>query len=220
MRPSEHLRSLNSANWSAATTHAYTDALADGSMPRDKMLAYLEQDYLFVEAFVRLLASMVAHAPSLQDALPGARFLGVISGEENTYFIRAIRELGGDPDQMATPAHVTQNFIDLMNEAATSGSYAKMLAVLTVAEWVYLDWAAPVLDRADALPFWLGEWITLHSGAGFESVVSYLRTQLDAAWQDLSAQERTEVEAVFARAVALERAFFDAAWSGAWFPEA
>jgi len=34
-----------------------------------------------------------------------------------------------------------------MRRAAGSDSYAQMLAVLVVAEWSYLDWAAPHADK-------------------------------------------------------------------------
>lgn len=212
MTPTQTLQSNCAENWHAATHHAFTDALADGSIDRDIMAGYLQQDYLFVEEFVRLLASAVAHAPTLADGVPGAQFLGLICGSENTYFLRSLEALGVPEADKA--ARETEAFLALMAEARTSGSYAQMLAVLCVAEGVYLDWATPFADRADDLPFWLGEWITLHCGAGFEGVVAYLRGQLDKTWPSLDADEQAMVEQLFTRAVALERAFFDAAWAG------
>jgi thiaminase/transcriptional activator TenA len=214
MRPTDRLKSLNAADWQAATHHAFTDQLAAGTLSDARMLAYLRQDHLFIEGFVRLLASAIAHAPSLPDAVPGARFLGLICGPENTYFLRAIETLGGETAPPA-PAHpVTAEFQGLMQQAAQSGRYAQMLAVLVVAEWSYLDWAAPHADKAGDLPFWFGEWIALHSGDGFEGVVAYLRDQLDAVWPGLAPEEQRAVEATFAHATRLERAFFDAALAG------
>ncbi|WP_350334279.1 TenA family protein [Coralliovum pocilloporae] len=212
MSATDTLKSQASDDWHAATTHAFTNALADGSLAPEKMAGYLQQDYQFIEGFVRLLASAVAHAPSLADAVPGARFLGLICGPENTYFLRAMDAL--EVPSSATPVAETRAFQSLMDEARNSGRYELMLAVLVVAEWVYLDWATPFEDRADDLPFWLGEWITLHSGAGFADVVAYLRGQLDTAWTGLDETARSEVTSMFSRAVALERAFFDAAWAG------
>lgn len=216
MSATETLRAQAADDWHAATTHAFTNALADGTMDRDKMAGYLQQDYLFVEGFVRLLASAVAHAPSLPDAVPGAQFLGLICGPENTYFLRALEALNVPQAHEAAPE--TRAFQTLTDDARRSGRYEIMLSVLVVAEWIYLDWAAPFEDKADDLPFWLGEWITLHAGAGFESVVAYLRAQLDAVWLELDDAARADVEATFAKAVTLERAFFDAAWAG--FPVA
>jgi len=217
MRPIDHLQSLCAEDWQAATRHAFTDQLAAGTLPEDRMLAYLRQDYLFIDGFVRLLASAIAHAPTLPDAIPAAQFLGLISGPENTYFLRAIEALGGQAEPPA-PAHpVTAEFQSVMRDAAQSGRYEQMLAVLVVAEWSYLDWATPHGDKADDLPFWFGEWITLHSGDGFESVVAYLRGQLDAVWPGLSPEDQRAVAATFTHATRLERAFFDAALAG--YPE-
>lgn len=217
MTPTESLRTACADDWHAATTHAFTNALADGSLDKDLMAGYLQQDYLFVEGFVRLLASAVAHGPTLADVVPGAQFLGLICGPENTYFLRSLDALGVPSAAKVTTAE-TRAFQDLMDEARLSGRYENMLAVLVVAEWIYLDWASPFEDRADSLPFWLGEWITLHAGPGFEGVVVYLRSQLDAIWPTLDTDAQAEVTRLFTRAVTLERAFFDAAWAG--FPVA
>ncbi len=216
MKATSYLQSLAADDWQAATTHRFTNALATGTLDAQKMAGYLQQDYLFVEAFVRLLASAVAHAPRLADAVPGAQFLGLICGPENTYFLRALDALKVPPAQNAMPE--TEAFQKLMVEARRSGRYELMLSVLVMAEWIYLEWATPFEERADDLPFWLGEWITLHSGPGFAGVVAYLRGQLDAQWTGLDDAARAEVTATFTKAVALERAFFDAAWRG--FPVA
>lgn len=212
MRATDYLKEQCQRDWTAATTHAFTDALDDGSLAPEKMVGYLQQDYLFIEDFVRLLASAIAHAPTLPDAIPAAQFMGVISGPENTYFLRSFEALGAQSD--APAAEETVAFQTLMRKAARSGRYEVMLSVLVVAEWVYLEWARPFEDRADALPFYFGEWITLHCGAGFEGVVAYLRGQLDQVWDGLDAAAKSDVVEMFTAAVACERAFFDAAWAG------
>ncbi|NRB04450.1 MAG: TenA family protein [Rhodobacteraceae bacterium] len=216
MTATEALKSSVADDWAAATTHAFTNSLADGSLDTAKMAGYLQQDYHFIEGFVRLLASAVAHAPTLADAVPGAQFLGLICGPENTYFLRSMEALNVPSTSPAMPETIA--FQKLMDEARHSGRYEIMLSVLVVAEWIYLDWATPFEDRAGDLPFWLGEWITLHSGDGFAGVVAYLRGQLDAVWDQLDATAQDDVRHTFQTAVALERAFFDAAWRG--FPVA
>lgn len=216
MRASEYLRDLAGEDWAAATGHAFTDALADGTLDIRKMQGYLQQDYLFIDEFVRLLASAVAHAPSLADSVPAAQFLALITGPENTYFLRSFEAL--ECASEAAPEPETLAFQQVMRDARQSGRYERMVAVLSVAEWVYLEWATPYADRADDLPFWFGEWISLHCGEGFEGVVAYLRDQLDQAWEGLDDVARGEVETAFREAVRLERGFFDAAWAG--FPVA
>ncbi len=212
MRVTEFLKEQARADWNIATQHPFTDALADGSLNPDLMRGYLQQDYLFVDQFVRLLATTIAHAPTLADSVPAAQFLGVVTGPENTYFLRSFEALDIQPH--ADPAPATVNFQNLMEEARLSGRYEIMLSVLVVAEWVYLDWATPFVDRVGDLPFWLGEWITLHSGEGFAGVVEYLRSQLDKAWVGLEDHEKAMVQEYFTEAVKREKAFFDGAWAG------
>lgn len=213
LRATEQLRNGSEPHWTAATQHRFTNALADGSLDAMRMGQYLQQDYLFIEGFVRLLSTAISSGPSLADVVPSARFLGVICGAENTYFQRSFAELGisENPDHIAPETKAFQN---IMERARTSGQYHNMLAVLVVAEWVYLSWAAPVEHRAKELPFWLGEWITLHAGDGFEAVVEHFRTQLDVVWPNLSATEQAEATQYFNDTVKLEQAFFDAAWGG------
>jgi thiaminase/transcriptional activator TenA len=210
-RPTELLRQGKATEWQAATTHAFTRELSDGTLPEDKMRWYLQQDYQFVDGFVRLLASAIAHAPTLADSVPAAQFLAVITGPENTYFLRSLEALGTQPS--TDPAPATKAFQDLMAEAAASGRYENMLAVLVVAEWVYLSWASPENPPKPDLPFWFAEWITLHAGEGFEGVVEYLRGQLDKTWPSLTPEAQAEVTRLFHRAVELEKDFFDAAYA-------
>jgi hypothetical protein len=66
-----------------------------------------------------------------------------MSGEENTYFLRAFEALGVTEDRRSADPDTqpTAGFKAIMREAADTRSYAGALSVLVVAEWLYLDWA-------------------------------------------------------------------------------
>ena len=189
------------------------DELASGTLDLDVLRCYLIQDHRFLDAFVVLLSSMIAHARSLKDRIPGAQFLGLITGKENTYFERSFVALGVDAatrEPSTTPdAPPTSAFQALMRDAAASGSLAEMLAVLVVAEWSYQSWGERVLPKAISEPFYFREWVDLHSGDYFGSVVGYLRGLLDAEAAHLSDTERAAVRERFANATELEFAFFE-----------
>lgn len=214
MRPTDKLRMQSQQVWDAATDHAFCKELADGSLPIEKMKWYLAQDYKFIDRFVRLLATAIAHAPTLADSIPAAQFMAVITGPENTYFLRSFEALNmSQEEQDPTTAPSTLAFQNLMHEAQVSGRYEQMLAVLIVAEWSYLTWANRYLEYSADLPFWFSEWIDLHCGDGFESVVEYLRNQLDQVWDDLTGQQKADASDMFGRAVKCERDFFDASYN-------
>ncbi|KAL3815965.1 hypothetical protein ACHAXA_008924 [Cyclostephanos tholiformis] len=205
--------------WSRVTNHRFIDELLYDTISKPVLSRYLSQDHRFLDAFVVLLASVIANANNLQDRIPGCQFMALITGRENTYFDRSLRALGddgemaiSDPDGRATTA-----FCDLMRDAASSGELARMLSVLVVAEWSYQTWGERVLPMLnDDMPFYCKEWVMLHSGEYFGSVVKYLRGLLDAeadrlrAASDADALERAAH--AFERALHLELDFFEQAY--------
>ena len=201
-----------SPHWYAITHDPFCDELAAGTLPNATLTRYLVQDHKFLDAFVVLLASMIAHAPTLADRVPGAQFLALITGKENTYFERSFDALGLDAAaRAAAPAPATSAFIGLMRRAAASGELHAMLAVLVVAEWSYLSWGERVVPR-DGLSFLHLEWIDLHRGEYFAGVVAYLRGMLDAL--DLHASEMAIAKSYFDDAVKCEKDFWDMARGG------
>lgn len=207
---SGQLRESNTAAWDAAVGHRFVDELWAGSVDRAVLRRYLEQDFQFVDSFVALLGAAVAHADGLAPRVRLARQLGLVAGPENDYFERSLGELDGSTTpQRAAP---TSGFLELMDSARDTG-YAEALAVLVVAEWLYLDWATrpgtAVPDDAICR-----EWIELHRGIEFEEWVAFLRAELDRVAGTLDPARRERVADVFARAVDLELAFFDAAYDG------
>lgn len=210
-RPTDILRDANLDDWRHATRHKFCVELADGSLPLDKMRNYLVQDYQFIDNFFRLAASAIHHAPSLPDRLPLAQFMGVLAGPENTYFQRSFDAFDVAEAERQNPdlKEPTKAFQNLMLKASKSGNYGAMVAVLCVAEWSYLEWATPYASYKDDLPFYFAEWIDLHVGEYFESVVEHLRGQVDRAYHDTDAKNQAVILEYFSEAVRLERAFFD-----------
>jgi thiaminase/transcriptional activator TenA len=134
----------------------------------------------------------------------------MVSGEENTYFLRAFEALGvtevrraADPDTQPSAG-----FKAIMRGAAETRSYAATLSVLVVAEWLYLDWAVrapkPLPDN-----FVHAEWIRLHDNPDFRSFVDFLRAELDR----VGPAQADLCHDFFRRAVALELSFFEAAYA-------
>jgi thiaminase/transcriptional activator TenA len=209
-RFTEALRAASEPGWSQAVGHRFVNELFTGALPDAVMARYLIQDHRFLDSFLTLLGAALASADTFEARLRFGRFIGMVAGDENTYFVRAFEALGvnegrraADPDTKATAGFKT-----IMREAAQTRRYAAALSVLVVAEWLYLDWASgapkPLPDN-----FVHAEWITLHDNANFRRFVDFLRAELDRvgpAHADLCRD-------FFCRAVALELSFFEAAYS-------
>lgn len=211
---SERLRAENAEDWNAARNHRFVDEIFRGAVAADVMRRYLTQDYQFVDGFVALIGMAIATADRFESRIRFAQFAAMITSDENTYFLRAFDALGVPEADRVHPTITapTAGFQTLMRDAAATGDYASCLAVLTVAEWLYLDWA----DRPSApLPasFVHAEWITLHNNDGFRGFVTWLRGELDRVGAIADESSRMSAAEFFRRAVVLERAFFDHIYS-------
>lgn len=208
-RFTETLCRASEPTWSQAVEHRFVSELFAGTISDKVMAGYLIQDHRFLDSFLTLLGAAIATADSFEARLRFGRFVGMVSGEENTYFLRAFEALGlTEEERVETPdTEPTKRFKAIMREAAATRSYAAALAVLNVAEWLYLDWA---MKAPKPLPpnFVHAEWIRLHDNPDFRDFVAFLRAELDRVGP---ADEMTSRD-FFLRAVVLERAFFDAAY--------
>lgn len=210
-RFTETLKKANEPTWTRAVEHRFVKELYSGIISDDVMASYLIQDHRFLDSFLTLLGAAIATADTFEARLRLGRFAGLISGEENTYFLRAFEALGVTQDQRETmpDTEPTTGFQAIMREAAATRSYVAALSVLNVAEWLYLDWAS---RARQPLPenFVHAEWITLHDNPDFREFVAFLRSELDRVGPPDAEVSRD----FFQRAVALELAFFDAAYEG------
>ena len=209
---SAELRASTAASWDAAVAHRFVDELWAGTVDDAVMARYLTQDLQFVDAFVALMGAGVAAADRPSPRLVLARQLGLVAGEEDDYFVRALDRLGVPDLERRDPALTTptRGFVALMDSARAGADYGVVLAVLLVAEWLYLDWAS----RSGPAPAdWLyREWIDLHRGEAFAVWVGVLRAELDRVGGATTAGHRERIATAFTRAVELEREFFDAAY--------
>jgi thiaminase/transcriptional activator TenA len=210
-RFTETLRAASEPGWSRAVEHRFVKELFSGAVPDAVMARYLIQDHRFLDSFLVLLGAALASADTFDARLRFGRFIGMVSAEENTYFLRAFQALGITEARRAADPNTqpTVDFRAIMREAADTRSYAAALSVLTVAEWLYLDWASRV-PRPLPQNFVHAEWITLHDNPDFRNFVDFLRIELDR----VGPMQADLCRDFFIRAVALELAFFEAAYSG------
>lgn len=210
---SEMLRRECASDWQACVDHRFVNELFSGEISDEHLRRYLVQDYQFVDRFVALLGAAIASADHFAARVRLTQFAAMITSEENTYFVRCFDQLGVPEAERRAPilSPVTQAFQDLMAEAASSLSYANTLAVLCVAEGLYLDWADQP-GRPLPRDFRHAEWISLHANDFFRSFVGWLRAELDRVSLKLSAAEQQRARQLFYHAVKLERAFFDATY--------
>ena len=209
----EQLRQSSITDGNACVQHRFVQEIFDGSLDDAVLRKYLVQDYQFINRFVALLGAAIASADVFAPRVVLSQFAGMVTSDENTYFLRSFDMLSVPEEQRLTPELTapTKAFQQLMHEAAQSLNYANCMAVLAVAEGIYLDWADQPAKKHLPLPerFEHAEWIVLHANDFFRGFVGWLRGELDRIGPTLDETQKAEATHYFQRAVKLERQFFD-----------
>jgi len=207
----ERLR--ESSAWEEATRHRFVEEYRDGELADEVFRSYLVDDYAFLEMGARVTALAAADAPTMDEMGYLANQLGVLTGGENEYFLRAFDELGVSADEYEDPdLHpTTEAFNDFMLRVAHEYGYEETLAAVTAAEWVYLDWCTYAAE-AEYDRWYLDEWVEIHVIEDFVDYNDWLRFQLDELGPELSPRREERVFELFERTVELEALFFDAVY--------
>ncbi len=91
---SEQLRVGCEANWQAATSHRFVAELANDEISDADYVRYLILDYAFLDILVAHVGQAVTTAPSMVEKRQYAGFLGVLTGDEDDYFLRSFAAMG------------------------------------------------------------------------------------------------------------------------------
>lgn len=195
--------------WEGAVRSRFVQELFAGTLADDVLSRYLVQDYQFFDAFISMLGACVAYADQMAPKLRFSAQLGMLADDEDGYFQDAFAEFQVPQADQENPelTPTTAAFDKAMKAAAYSQNYAHNLVLLTIAEWLYLDWGE--LDLGTPERSVHTGWIDLHRGDDFRGWVQFLVNELERVWP---ADDPTQVEklnAAWKEAVQLEADFFE-----------
>ncbi|MEM9218380.1 MAG: TenA family transcriptional regulator [Cyanobacteria bacterium P01_F01_bin.150] len=200
----ESLLSNHSASWHAATVHPFLNQCQDGTIRPGQFNTWLVQDYRFVTEFTRFLGRTLAAAPDqdLDILLSG---LNALQDELNWFREKAAeRSL-----TLNTPRQPTcQIYCEFMG-SLVNAPYAVQATALWAIEYAYNQgWQLP-----GKMPAPYDEFAERWGNPGFTDYVKLLAQQADAALAIASPPVQKAAEAAFLRVAALEKDFWQMAYS-------
>src|SRR5215469_9659038 len=124
-RFTETLRAASEAGWLHAVQHRFVNELFAGAVPDAVMARYLIQDHRFLDSFLVLLGAALTSADTFAARLGFGRFIGMVSAEENTYFLRAFEALGVTETKARNRSRYAADH-RLQGDHARSGRYGQL----------------------------------------------------------------------------------------------
>ncbi len=172
-------RAQAAEDWRAYTRHAFVAGLADGSLPRDRFVGYLRQDYVFLIHFCRAWALAAAKAETLAEMRAAAATLHALVTVEMPLHVASCAAEGVDAAALEATreAPETLAYTRYVLEAGYSGDFLDLMAALAPCVLGYGEIGAR-LAGADT-PY--RDWVETYGGAPYQAACVEVGALIDAA---------------------------------------
>ena len=178
------LRNAAGADWAAYVGHDFVRGLADGSLPRERFLVYLRQDYLFLIHFARAWALGVVKANGLDEMRVAAGTVDALVNHEMRLHVETCAAEGIDEDELRRTPEAAENlaYTRYVLEAGFSGDFLDLMAALAPCVLGYGEIGHRLLasEHVDAYR----PWIQTYGGEEYQDLCRTVGAMLDRAAAD------------------------------------
>ena len=173
----EILRGAAQPIWDAILAHPYLKELGAGTLPHDRFLYFIRQDYLYLFEFARVLCGGGSKAEDLDTLEMFAKHAANTVAVERVMHTGFIQRLGLQADQLLhgerTPT--TQAYTRHLLAVAREGTLGEIVAAVLPCYWIYLEVGRHLATCQPTDPIYR-DWIKAY---GSETFAELVQQQLD-----------------------------------------
>lgn len=211
----EELREHTSTLHAETLAHPMVSGIGRGDVPGAVFRFYLEQDYQFLERFLRVLALGIAAAPSITTMRPFAELVQSTLAVEIDALRRLYVSFQGDPDQLdgLAPTPACRAYTNHLLAAAFQQDLLLTLAAILPCQWGYGDIGRTLHARGLPADERFAAWICEYASDEYHELVGWSVAQLDqlAANADRARIERAQLAYITSAHYELD--FWEMAWT-------
>lgn len=207
----------------AIVEHPFNEALAEGSLDRERFAFYLAQDARYLVGFAQALAAAASRATDVDDAafLAGSAQTALV--EERRLHEGYFAEFGLSESDVAgiatSPSCLA--YTSFLRASALSESYPVLVAALLPCFWVYQHVGSSILAATGgAADHPYRRWIETYADEEFAEAVMAARELTDRVAATADAATRSAMLTAFTRATEYEWLFWNSAWTKEQWPTA
>ncbi len=196
--------------------HPFVQGIGDGTLPVERFRFYIEQDYLFLVEYARVLALAAAKGRDLATMARFAELLhGCLAVEMAMHRDYAARFGIAEADLAhAAIAPTTYAYTRHLLATAYAGSPAEIGAALLPCQWGYGELGRGLAARGEPAdqPLY-AEWIRMYAGEEYQRLVAGLVEGFDALAAEEGKAARARLDRLFLFSSRYEWAFWQMAWT-------
>lgn len=219
-RFSDQLRAVAAPVWDAQHDHPFVRGIGDGTLPKDRFIHWVKQDYVFLVEYCRLFAFAAGRAPDFATLVAFADLLVATAKGEMDLHRRLAAALGISAAELEAvePSPTTRGYTDFLIRTATTGDFAELAAALLPCMWGFSEIGQRLAARPRPADPHYAAWIESYADPEFAKLADWCRALVDRLAETAPPQTRERMTRSFVASSRYELLFWDAAWSGTGWP--
>jgi thiaminase/transcriptional activator TenA len=166
---SDQLRLRAERIWRAIDAHPFLRELHAGTLPMNRFIYFILQDYVYLLDFAQVLAQGAAKSPDLETLELFCRHaLGAVE-VERTFHASFGKSLGltrGQLDEVSK-GPMTQAYIGHLQSVARGGTLGEIVAAVLPCYWIYGEVGRRLYKNRPRKPKIFREWIEIYASEEF-----------------------------------------------------
>lgn len=216
MKFTDYLFEKNRELWEDYLKHPFIKEIGEGTLPKEKFLAYLIQDYLYLKEFVRVFAMGVVKANTIEEMKLFDSGIGGSIEDETATHIKYMEELGVmSCDAEKYPLSITNtSYTSYMQSVALTSGLKEIVMATLPCTWSYYYIGKHLAENyKDNLgENYYGEWIKSYSSPEFSKVVEKWINYTNEICKNLNEKEKQSLNDIFTKASIYEMDFWNMAY--------
>jgi thiaminase (transcriptional activator TenA) len=214
------MRARTDSIWSAIHAHPFVRGIGDGTLSRDRFQVYLEQDYVYLIDFSRVIALAVAKAETLEEMRRFSRLLEATLAQEMELHRRACASFGMDLARLerTEPGLVTAAYTSGLLRVCYEGRASDILAALLPCAAGYVEIAGRLRERGLPSKAHYRDWIETYISPEMIALAEWLARRMDDSARESAAADRQRWLGLYRTSARLELLMFDTSWEKSPWP--
>jgi thiaminase/transcriptional activator TenA len=201
---------------SATLAHPFVIGIGNGSLEPSAFRFYLEQDFQFLERYLRVIALAVAAAPDMASMTHLAELLHATLAVEIDALRGLYASFDGEPAMLGTtrPAPTCRAYTDHLLRVAQQQDLLATLAAMLPCQWGYGDIGKALQGRGLPSDMRFAGWISEYASAEYHASVGWAIKCFNELAEDSGIGQRAVARDAFRVSARYEYDFWQMAWTG------
>ena len=200
--------------WRAIYAHPFLDELQAGTLPMDRFIHFMRQDYVYLLDFAQVLCLGGAKSPDLPTLEVFTRHALIAVEVERTFHATFGKSLGFSRKRLdATPkGPITEAYTRHLQAVARGGSLGEIVAAVLPCYWIYGEVGRRLYRNRPQRPKIYREWIETYASENYWKPVREQIRLMDRLGVSATAGEKKLMQSHFILSSRYEFLFWDQAY--------